>query len=1051
MEIVSHIDLVGDDRIQAILDDPDNFNLRAIRAETTLDWMPDLGQYAAPAVCRSQNGLFRTPGLAQSGVPAIVRHRFFMEEEADKVVGSKYVGLLIYDSERDDYVFELSAGSVEVGAVQPWRHDNRRHLLVACEPTEILGGHIPFTVRAVGKGMCYLESVVFMSECPASSSFTPDIERATVRVVEQGDEGVTAEVHFITREAATASVEAAAEGDARGEIVCGRTGEPEKLHAITLHDLRPGTRYQIRIAATEREGASAEALLALDTGEEERAAEEPVTVPVEMLRLNAADLTGMPLTFGVPVAKGKMTAPQRCVLRCGDQELPAQTRVHARWPDGSARWTLVDVPCPKATGESRSVEAKLLLDLPSADKAEGLSWQTDADRIVVKGKQLRVSVSRDGPLPACIDQRVEGDIWQTVFGEKGACLNARLGNGVQLTNGPVGGLTLEEAGSERAVIRYELPIVDDQGIAHFRSVIRLHVYARMPFVRLVHRMIVISPALGEALGSDSLDHLTPELEHVRSAIVGTEGEASSLLHVEFLELLLPWRGEGDGVRQRIVHEHDRAYKVEWGMETKQVNGRWPGTLTLEGAQTNFALCVKNFWQDYPKGVRYGDGNIAVEILPKLSGKKPPDYDKQWHKLYFWYDEAKAQYKLKVGMASTVEMLVGFPEQEADAELWQEWLERPVAVRPEVGYLNSTDALLPVAPKKESPYPRYEAMADTAAKIWLRQLEERHEYGFMSFGDTYSDREDFWSNNEYDAAFCHYVEFLRGGDPRWFLLGGPTVRHLIDMDTCNHSRQASQVGAQYMHMPGHVGGFLPPYFRSKMSGSKTAPSHTWVEGAVLHYLLTGDETVRSVVRQTGLRLTRNLRYYNFKNMRECGWHVIHLCGLARMGNDPRFLNATAVIVSKVLEKQEPDGGWEHPLAEAHCHCEPPRCHGEAGFMVGVLGAGLRRFYELTHDVSVADAIVGGARWLVDKVYVPEAKGFRYTSCPNRSEPTRDGRQLVEILATACMFEEDPRVAEALQCSIAGVGLSDDELPRGPRYGRPLSMEMRYIPTMLYILT
>ena len=133
MDILSHIDIVGDDRIQAILDDSANFNLRAIRAETLLDWMPDLGQYAAPAICRSQNGVFRTPGLAQSGLPAILRHRFSKEEGAARVVGTKYVSLLVYDDEGDDYTFELSTGSVEIGVLRPWRHDNRRHLIVVPE------------------------------------------------------------------------------------------------------------------------------------------------------------------------------------------------------------------------------------------------------------------------------------------------------------------------------------------------------------------------------------------------------------------------------------------------------------------------------------------------------------------------------------------------------------------------------------------------------------------------------------------------------------------------------------------------------------------------------------------------------------------------------------------------------------------------------------------------------------------------------------------------------------------------------------------------------
>ena len=1051
MDILSHIDIVGDDRIQAILDDSANFNLRAIRAETLLDWMPDLGQYAAPAICRSQNGVFRTPSLAQSGLPAILRHRFWLEEDAALVVGTKYVGLLLYDAEGDDYTFELSAGSVEIGALRPRRHDNRRHLIVIREPAEILSGHIPLTVRAIGVGMCYLESLVFMPERPAPSSFVPEIGRLTAGIVERKGERLTTKVHFITQEAATARVEALPEGGAEDETVLGSSEELDRLHIVTLSDLKPDTRYQVRVLATERGGTTAQASLALETETTTKTVDEPLAIPIELLRLGKTDPFGMPLTFGVPVAEGKLTAPPGCVLHCEGQQLPAQTRVHTRWPDGSARWVLVDVSCPPALGKRRHAEAELRLAPRPESNPPGLSWQADAECIRIEGGQLRVCVSSDGPLPACIETRTEKGDWQVAFAEASAFLTARLGNGVELANGPIEGLVLEEAGAERAVIRYELPLVDDRGIVHFRSTIWLHVYARLPFVRLVHRTVVTSPALGEAFFSDSLDHLTTALEHVQSVVVGTEGEATSLLDVESLELALPWLGGGDGIHRRVVHEHDRAHRVESDAEVRQQEGHWPGVFTLAGAGTTLAVAIKDFWQTYPKGVRYDDSGVVVEILPKLSGTAPPDYDELWHKLYFWYNHEAARYKLKVGMALTTEMLIGFPDQEADANAWQEWLQRPTVVRPEITYLNETKALLPIATKKDSPHPDYEALMDGAFEQWVRQRDERHEYGFTNFGDTYSDVECFWSNSEYDSAFCLYMEFLRGGDPRLYLLANQAARHLIDVDTCNHSRQVEQIGAQYMHTPGHTGGFLPPYFRSKTFGSKSIPSHTWVEGSVLHYLLTGEATVRSVIRRTGIRLTRDLCDYNFGNARECGWHLIHLCGLARLDDDPRFLNAAAIIVEKVLSKQSPGGGWDHPLSEAHCHCEPPRCHGEAGFMVGVLLTGLRRFYELTDDMRTAEAIVGGAHWLLDKTYVPEARQFRYTSCPNRAGPSvGTTMMIVEALADAYKFAQGPRLSEALQHSLVCVGSSDETPQREPRYGRSLSMEARYIPTMLHTL-
>jgi hypothetical protein len=187
------------------------------------------------------------------------------------------------------------------------------------------------------------------------------------------------------------------------------------------------------------------------------------------------------------------------------------------------------------------------------------------------------------------------------------------------------------------------------------------------------------------------------------------------------------------------------------------------------------------------------------------------------------------------------------------------------------------------------------------------------------------------------------------------------------------------------------------------------------------------------------------------MRECGWWLIHLCGLARLLDDQRFLNAASIIVDRVLEVQEPGGGWEHPLSESHCLCPPPRCRGEAGFMVGVLLSGLRRFDALENNSRVAEAIAAGARWLVRHTYVPEAGLFRYTSCPNHHGPKVFYTvMVVEALADACLYSRDPDVLEALRRSLEVIGRESLSGGGGGRYGKELLIEARYIPTMLAVL-
>mgnify|MGYP005839769259 FL=1 len=60
-------------------------------------------------------------------------------------------------------------------------------------------------------------------------------------------------------------------------------------------------------------------------------------------RLEAAE----PVRFGVPLPAGKLRSPAAQLISPGGNEAAAQTRVTARWPDGSARWVLIDAVLPK--------------------------------------------------------------------------------------------------------------------------------------------------------------------------------------------------------------------------------------------------------------------------------------------------------------------------------------------------------------------------------------------------------------------------------------------------------------------------------------------------------------------------------------------------------------------------------------------------------------------------------------------------------------------------------------------------------------------------------
>lgn len=244
---IGHVDVAGDDRIDAIAARDDIVVVNAVEAETLDGWQINVGQQNTPF--RVGYGVYRTPSVASSGMPAVLRHRFWLPPEKEQVCGRKYIGMLLYASERDDYRYTLQAGAELLGTVRPQRLDNRRHLIVAERPIEILGAGVPFTVRAEGTGPCYLEKLLFLTELPEASSFAPRLDRLSTRVTGPG----TVELHGIASEPVAVTAKATPM-DGAGATVTAAGGDPYPLLALPLRGLTPGLPYRIDVEAREPGG-----------------------------------------------------------------------------------------------------------------------------------------------------------------------------------------------------------------------------------------------------------------------------------------------------------------------------------------------------------------------------------------------------------------------------------------------------------------------------------------------------------------------------------------------------------------------------------------------------------------------------------------------------------------------------------------------------------------------------------------------------------------------------------------------------------------------------
>jgi hypothetical protein len=434
------------------------------------------------------------------------------------------------------------------------------------------------------------------------------------------------------------------------------------------------------------------------------------------------------------------------------------------------------------------------------------------------------------------------------------------------------------------------------------------------------------------------------------------------------------------------------------------------------------------------------------------------FEKEGHQLYYWLLDG--HYSLKRGMAKTHEMFVSLAPAAADREAQAQLFQRPLLAVAPPEWVCATNAFYPVAPRNETQFKAYEEAIDANLERYVQTRERQHDYGMMNFGDWYGERGANWGNIEYDTQHAFILEFIRSGNEDAFFLADEAERHNRDVDTVHWDPAGHNLGGVYVHQMGHVGG----YYDKSVPGTLGIPkagftvSHAWTEGHFNHYFLTGDRRSLETGRQVTDFFARKMlnRPYDFTSCRVPGWHLIMNAAAYAATCDPYYLNASRVIVDRVLETQDPaprplpdyqcepgrthqNGGWTRMMVPGHCQCIP-RHRGNAGFMVAVLLSGLKYYHDVTGEPRVKEAIIRGARYLVDECYSDTVHGFRYTSCPKTGYRAGATPLMVEAIARAYRWTGDDVFRDPLE----------NALPLGARgsgYGKGFSMYYRMAPRVL----
>jgi hypothetical protein len=559
------------------------------------------------------------------------------------------------------------------------------------------------------------------------------------------------------------------------------------------------------------------------------------------------------VSWGVPWARGSVRPDQAFRLATADgRSLPLQTWPLAYWPDGSLKWSGFATVADASARGPLKLEAAAVGDPP----APSLRTHAGADAIEIDTGSIRCRLSRRGSTfidSLAIDGREVARAARLV-----AVIQA--GPDADVDSAPprerylsqIDDVRVEQAGPVRAVVRI-------RGVHRAASGkrtllpfdLRLYFYAGQQAVRLVHTVVYDGDEKQDLIRGLGLVFGVPLREQAHNRHVRFGGEDAGL----WAEPVQPATGRAPLIHQgrdvypdqvsgqRLPNREDldprgRSLIDDWAIWDafklvqstadgfriqKRTNpesawidagagSRASGLAFVGDTSGGLTIGVKNFWQSFPASLEVQKAATAEAELrvwlwsPDAPAMDMRHYDTRAHGLDASYEDVQPGFSTPYGVARTSELTLvpsaGMPGRQ-DTVRTAQLARQPALLVATPAYLHSVPAFgVWSLPDRSTPGKRWiEDQLDAALAFYLKEVEQRHWYGFWDYGDVmhsydrvrHAWRYDVggyaWDNSELVPDMWLWYSFLRSGRADLFRMAEAMTRHTGEVDVYHLGRFA----------------------------------------------------------------------------------------------------------------------------------------------------------------------------------------------------------------------------------------------------------------------